>query len=254
MEISGDSAAGALVKALQYLITAIPDGWSSRAGGVMAGVTGVPVAALNGVWSEQLDADEATVVSFLDRIADARQPHSLQVRPDVTWDADGLAASRRMIRQDDIPLMALIDPIELRAIRDIAGLSIRELTPAEAPLHAHIAALGFDAPEPLFAQLMTPQTLALTGVRTYVAEMDGQPVATGLGLSVAGTVGIFNVATPPEYRRRGYGAAITARAGLDGLENGADWGWLQSSPQGHQIYQRLGFSTVETWRCWVNVF
>jgi hypothetical protein len=68
---------------------------------------------------------------------------------------------------------------------------------------------------------------------------------------VGGCTGVFSVATPPAHRRRGYGAALTARAVTDGLAAGAAWAWLQSSPPGYGIYARLGFRTVETRACWI---
>ena len=85
-----------------------------------------------------------------------------------------------------------------------------------------------------------------------MGEADGHPVTTGIGVTLGAFVGIFNVATPPAHRRRGYGAAVTARAVSDGLAAGASWSWLQSSPPGYQVYQRLGFRTVESWHTWLS--
>jgi predicted GNAT family acetyltransferase len=62
----------------------------------------------------------------------------------------------------------------------------------------------------------------------------------------------FNIATPPADRRRGYGAAVTARAVTDGLAAGARWSWLQSSVAGYPVYERLGFRTVESWQSWLS--
>jgi hypothetical protein len=44
---------------------------------------------------------------------------------------------------------------------------------------------------------------------------------------------------------------VTARAVADGLAAGAQFAWLQSSAAGYGVYERLGFTTSETWRCWV---
>jgi ribosomal protein S18 acetylase RimI-like enzyme len=94
--------------------------------------------------------------------------------------------------------------------------------------------------------------VGVEGMRCYVGEVDGRAVATGLGFTVDDHVGIFNVATSPEVRRRGYGAALTARATEDGLAAGAGWAWLQSSPSGYRVYERLGFRPVERWDvCWL---
>jgi N-acetylglutamate synthase len=76
-------------------------------------------------------------------------------------------------------------------------------------------------------------------------------VTTGLGLTIGDHVGVFSIATPPEQRRRGYGAAITARIVADGYTAGARWAWLQSSKDGYGLYEQLGFITIATWECWI---
>ena len=77
-------------------------------------------------------------------------------------------------------------------------------------------------------------------------------MTTGIGVTLGAFVGIFNVATPPAQRRRGYGAAVTARAVTDGLAAGAAWSWLQSSPPGYRVYESLGFQTLESWHTWLS--
>jgi GNAT superfamily N-acetyltransferase len=156
-----------------------------------------------------------------------------------------------MALEEDIPLMALDDPRQLDAAQSVSGLTIRELSPSEAHLHARLAAAGFEAPAEVFLQLMTPALLAAAGVRCYLGEAGGQAVTTGFGVRVGTFVAIFNIATPPEHRRRGYGAAVTARAVADGLAAGATWSWLQASSAGYKVYERLGFRTIERWPCWL---
>ena len=81
----------------------------------------------------------------------------------------------------------------------------------------------------------------------YVALADGTPVSTAIGFTQGEAVGIFNVATPPKHRRRGYATAVTARALSDGFKSGASFGWLQSSPLAESVYQQMGFRQVETY-------
>ena len=90
-------------------------------------------------------------------------------------------------------------------------------------------------------------------MRSYVGEIDGEIVTTAVGVTVGDRVGVFNVATPSQHRRRGYGAAITVRVVEDGLAGGATWAWLQSSPSGYGVYEALGFPTLERWLAWVRV-
>jgi N-acetylglutamate synthase len=246
-------AAAALVASWQHLEAAIPDGWSRADSGAVAMVTGVTIPTLNGVWVASLDADITVVADLLEQVAATGLPHCLQARPAVAEQLHDRAAARGMKPDEHVPLMVLEDPRDLATNRAAAAPSIRELGPAEASAHARLAAAGFEVPAEPFLQLMTPSVLAAPGVRCYLGEVDGEPVTTGVGLTLGSFVGIFNIATPPAHRRRGYGAAVTARAVADGVAAGAHWAWLQSSAAGYKVYDRLGFRTTEDWSCWLSI-
>jgi GNAT superfamily N-acetyltransferase len=247
-----DTVAAAVGTTLQHLVSAVPDGWVLRDGGAVALVTGVRVPTLNGVWPERADPDPGSVAGLLDRVGAAGVPYCLQLRPGSSPVLAELAAARGMSPGGEIPLMVMEDPAALAQARPPAGLAVRELAPERARLHASVAAAGFEFPEELVARFITADVLRLPGVRCYIGEIDGQPVATGLGVTLGAFVGVFNIATLPTYRRRGYGAAITARVVADGLAAGAKWSWLQSTPDGHAIYARLAFRTIESWQSWIT--
>jgi N-acetylglutamate synthase len=251
MAVDAAVAARALVETWQHVASSVPGGWTRANGAGLAGVTGVAVPTLNGVWVDKVDADIEEVSELLDQVLATGLPHCLQFRSAASSRLADLAAGRGMAHLEDIPLMVLEDAGQLDAAMTVKGLAIRELTPDEAPLHARVAAEGFEVPPEMFLQLMTPPVLATPGVRCYVGEADGEPVTTGLGVTLGSKIGIFNIATLPTHRRRGYGAAITARAATDGLKGEAKWSWLQSSEDGYKVYERLGFWTVETWPCWI---
>jgi GNAT superfamily N-acetyltransferase len=251
MGIDADAAAAALAASWQRLAGTFPAGWAQRQGGAVAVVTGVQSSFLNGVWSERADPDPGIVAGLLDRVAATGLPHCLQLRPGGSPALSRLAVNLGMNRdEDDVPLMVLEDPARLG--QHVDGLVIRQLHPEEAELHARVAAAGFEAPPELIRQLVTPDVLGLPEVRCYVGEADGRLVTTGIGVTLGACVGIFNVATPPAARRRGYGAAVTARAVADGLAAGATWSWLQSTPPGYPVYEQLGFRAVESWQAWVS--
>lgn len=245
-------AAEALVASWQHLADAVLDGWTRTDSGAVAMVTGAPMPVLNGVWVASTDASVDVVADLLDQVAATGLPHCLQGRPNVADRLHDQAAARGMKPEKSIPLMVLEDPRGLATNGAGAALSIRELEPSEASVHARLAAAGFEAPAEPFLQLMTPSVLAAPGTRCYLGEVDGESVTTGFGLTLGSFVGIFNIATPPRHRRCGYGAAVTARAVADGVAAGADWAWLQSSPAGYQVYERLGFRTTEDWQCWLS--
>ena len=112
---------------------------------------------------------------------------------------------------------------------------------------ARVAALGFEIPAEYMAPLYSPAVAGMPGLEIYLARVDDELVSTGLGYAIDRTVGIFNVATPPEHRRRGYGTALTAHAARRGFAAGADLAWLQSSAMGESVYRELGFRVVDTY-------
>jgi ribosomal protein S18 acetylase RimI-like enzyme len=251
--VGADSAAAALLDSWQRLAAAAPGGWSRTEGegAAVAASTGVPFPTLNGVWVGSARVEPEVIRDLLEQLSATGLPHCLQVRPDDVGRLGVLADSLGMTADERIPMMVLDGPPRV-AYDQANALVIRELTPPEAYLHARVAAAGFEAPEEPFLQLMTPAAIAAPGVRCYLGELDGQAVTTGVGVTVDDHVGIFNIATPPEHRRRGYGAAVTIRAIADGHAAGATWSWLQSTEAGHRIYDKLGFQTVEEWTCWLS--
>jgi ribosomal protein S18 acetylase RimI-like enzyme len=107
-----------------------------------------------------------------------------------------------------------------------------------------VLAGAFGEPQAFFARLSEPM-LRLPGARWYVGRRAGAIVSTALGVTIAGATGIFNVATTPEQRGRGYGGALTVRAARDGFADGAEFAYLHSSEIAHRMYLRLGFRDVE---------
>jgi predicted GNAT family acetyltransferase len=77
----------------------------------------------------------------------------------------------------------------------------------------------------------------------------GEPVAmAGLTLPAAGVVRVAPVYTPPDRRRRGFGAAVTAAVTATGLAQGARDVVLftdVANPTANALYARLGYLPVE---------
>ena len=230
----------------------VPVGWARTEAGATAGVTGVAVPSLNGVVVASEHAEPEVIAALLDEVEADGVPYCLQGRPAVEAVLAEVASSRGMVREEyEVPLMVYEGPPGMAPERPPTGLVIRVLRPEEARIHAEVAAAGFEAPAEFFEQLMTPASLERPDVRAYVGEVGGQRVTTGLAVRVGTAVGVFNIGTPPDHRRRGYAGAITARIVEDALGDGAGWAWLQSSDVGYGTYERLGFHTLESWSCWV---
>ena len=106
-----------------------------------------------------------------------------------------------------------------------------------------MAAAGFGVAIEMMCGLFVPE-LAGSGTSYYLGRLDGEAVTTAVGFRAGDDLGIFGVATPPEHRRCGYGAAVTAHAVRSGFETGADMAWLQTSPMAESIYRTLGFRHI----------
>lgn len=109
-----------------------------------------------------------------------------------------------------------------------------------------VFAQGYGIPEPLITPMF--ELFSSLGLDWpfgyYLGYINGHPVATSTLFLAAGAAGIYNVATLPEYRGQGIGAALTLAPLQQAREEGYQIGTLQSSQMGYRVYQRLGFETV----------
>ncbi|GGU47841.1 GNAT family N-acetyltransferase [Lentzea flava] len=82
-------------------------------------------------------------------------------------------------------------------------------------------------------------------------ELDGTPVAwAAASIPQAGMTRIGPVYTPPEHRRHGYGAAVSAMASQWALDQGAAEVLLfadLTNPISNSIYQRIGYQPLDDW-------
>jgi GNAT superfamily N-acetyltransferase len=154
----------------------------------------------------------------------------------------GAAAELGLTHIESVPGMVL-QPGELVEPSGSA-VEIDPIAVTEMGATNEILAICFDAPKELFDRFCGVFA-AIDEASWYVGRVADEIVATALGITIDGVTGVFNVATAPEHRGRGHGAALTARVVQDGFHRGAKLAFLQSSNIGHSVYRRLGFRDVE---------
>jgi len=229
-----------------------PPVWHRSVVGALGVVTGLPVPTLNGVWVFEDRANVDSVRGLLDEVAGRNFPFCLQTNPASQDRMSSVALGLGMAPSDEIPLMALEDAFGLASHHGVDGLAVRQLTTGELNVHAEVAAAGFDAPVEVFRD-MVGLLGKLPGLSCYVGEVGNVPVTTAIGIQGHdGSVGVFNVATLPKQQGNGYGTAITAHAVETAADAGASWAWLQSSPTGFPVYERMGFHEIERWPIWTS--
>lgn len=175
----------------------------------------------------ELMAIGEVAVRFAERLADAAG-----LVPDGT--SSGLLLAPL---PDEPPLPA---GLEIRVVRD----------PDTLRCYNDTLARGFGQPPELLAIFEDPAILDLPDMTFYLGFLAGEPVATALRFTSHRIAGVYNVATLPGYRRRGFGAALTWRAALDGRAEGCLASALQSSRMALPLYRRMGYRHVTDYHTW----
>ena len=229
----------------------------TRAGGVVTVLTGLPMDWFNQVLIER---EEATPAGVLAGVAQARERgdhfvvrlrEAIDDRFIPTVTQAGLAPAGQ---ETSTPGMIAF-PIDHDAIAEHASpeLEIRRVTDAGGiDAHRQAVTAGFGSDPAVARGTACPDLLDRPECVVYVGYADGDPVVSGLGWRTGRTVGVYSIATIASARRRGYGAAMTARVVADGVVAGCDVAALQASEKGRSIYERLGFQTVVRYAAYID--
>ena len=143
-----------------------------------------------------------------------------------------------------------VRPVGERSEHRPKGLTIKRVDHTDALRHFEaVSVAGFGLPPVEPFSLHAPGVLDDPRMQAWVGSVEGHPVCAAMSFVEAGVVGVYGVATLPEARRHGYGAAITERAmsvasGLPSV--------LQPSPVGEGIYHRLGYRPFATFSTWIR--
>jgi N-acetylglutamate synthase len=208
---------------------------------IVAICPGFPIPQCNGPW---VTVDSAAAVDALpDALAE------VEAAGEWPWVQTRRGHERTQARARELGLTHVERIPAMIAGPDEVGevdtdLEIEHVREEDVEESTRILADSFGAPQELFKRFAAA-IRDLPEAAWYAGRLDGAIVSTAVGIIADGATGIFNVATPPEHRRRGYGAALTAHAARDGLDGGAKFAFLQSSELGYPVYRGLGFRDVE---------
>jgi ribosomal protein S18 acetylase RimI-like enzyme len=212
-----------------------------RGGVVVAG----PVPVANGYVNAAIPTDVSiSPVEFFDAANAFFTPLN---RPFVLWSPTcapsfSLEAVHRGLapEKDPSPAMYSTEPVDVKV-----DLRVRLVDDEDtAAVFGDLCERGYNKPG--MAWLLAHQQGYSAGGTSWYIAYDGEvPVSAACGFLAGETGGIYSVATPPEFRGRGFAASVTAIATNNLFEHGAMSVVLQASKMGFGVYERLGFQIYD---------
>lgn len=109
----------------------------------------------------------------------------------------------------------------------------------------------FDENVMKFYEMISP-FLEKIPLHAFIGYIDQLPVTIGSLVLEGDCVGIYDIATHPDHRRKGYGTYITSHLIKRAKEMGYKNLTLLASPEGQPIYQKLGFTSIGTFNVYGN--
>jgi len=150
---------------------------------------------------------------------------------------------RKLYQAVELPGMLAEDV--LPPVRELPKMELRRV--CDGPVKDAFCAIGstcFNVPLAWFCEVFDSRGV-WNDFAAYVGYLDGEPVSTAATVIGGGVVGVYNVATMPGRRCAGCGEAVMRHALEQARrEHGLSRTILQSTPQGFELYQRMGYRTV----------
>lgn len=234
----------------ESIARASPAGHVVHHGGITGVTTGIPHPYLNTLFAADATASRSDFSAAATALEDMGLPYSIRLRSGlddrftVALTELGLAENSAAVERG-MYLAAGTEhtyppELEIRVGRD-ALLD-----------HAAISAPGFGTPVDIVRRVLTHDLLDSEEIALYTGYVDGTAVSSSFGYIVDSIINIFNVVTVSGHRRRGYGAAMTMRAAIDGFKAGCDFAFLEATSMGFPVYRRLGFEAIFDYRLWTR--
>ena len=211
--------------------------------------SGLPCDTFNFVCRSRLAQDTARerIRATIDHFAAAGRPFSWWLNPGDQPLELGEFLLDAGLQRAETELAMAADLGKLRhSEHSPDGLQIRRVrTAAQLRDFANILAANWAPPNSevlRFYELTASALLANdSALWQYVGYLGEAPVATAELTMGGGVVGLYNVCTQVDYRRRGFGTALTLIPLLDARAHGYLTAVLQASTDGASVYTRVGF-------------
>lgn len=239
---AADRSMFAYFSSLRRMAALIGGSAVEAAPGVLVVHTGVRLATFNGVFVGDREPDWGAVETAVREYVPSA-PWSVTLRTRPTETVERAASDAGLSSRMALPLLVRpLDSFHSPSAPPGVGVSVGE---AHGAAYGATLAAGFGIPAEVLKPVSGPEVLSDPHFRSVLVEDHGAPVASGLGMLEDDIVGIANIATVPQARRRGFGALATLATMAVGRAGGARTAYLHASPDGLSLYRKLGFSVAE---------
>ena len=244
-----------LVVAYETVARIVPGGLVEQIGGLTAVLGQMPGPGFNWVFGLNPPTSVAKVREGIRRLfLRTRTEFQFLTLPETLDELYPVIQEMGLTESEVIPGMVL-DPIPKARHRPPKALDVRRATrPKEVADHLRTGALGFGVAPNFFDSWKAATLAGASGPwahgANYIGYVSGKPAATSVRIRTGDVAGIYFVSTLPEFRRRGFGEAMTWRAVSDGRAAGCKLSYLQPSTMGRPIYERMGFRVIEEYSEW----
>lgn len=206
-----------------------------------------PFALFNGVVTRTLRPSVKELEVWAERHRASARPWSIQLRGRPTDEILALTQAFGLREVHHEPLMVLPLDLLLPSAQDGSASVVGRVAGQMHHAYEQTLTQGSGAPPGSLSAISSAEVLDHPKVGAYLAFDSAEAVATGMTTMAGSTLGILNMSTLPDWRRRGRARQILLRMLADGRREGATHAILQSSPDGLSLYESVGFRTVETW-------
>ncbi len=133
--------------------------------------------------------------------------------------------------------------------RPLPALDVRAVSDHQTRgAFSEIMSSAFDIPSSVSDSIYAPERAWGGGFKGYVGFVNGTAVTTAASMATSGVIGLYSVATQPQYRRRGFAEAIMR----DVLQHsGAERTVLQSTSSGLSLYEQMGYRSVTNFAVYI---
>lgn len=225
--------------------------------------SGLPAPVFNGVVPINMTCEDvrSTIDDLQARLNKKGGPAMWWVGPQTAPEnIDALLDQFGLQPAGEVPNM-VIDLDEMSSTQPhIENFRIEKVNKVDNPegqaLWARTTSKGFGVPDPVGAEVAeleaTFNDLHYKAAHHYIGYLDDMPVASSSMILDSGVAGIYAVATAPEARRKGIGAAMTQMPLIEAKEMGYQVGILQASAIGYSVYKRIGFQEIFKFRTYLQ--